>query len=59
MKKNTVIVQFTRYFEEFGFEDCDTKEFDNLKDAYQLYCEIEETKEDRFLQLWFNGDRIL
>lgn len=36
------MVQFTRYFEEFGWEDVDTKEFDNIKDAYDFYSEKKE-----------------
>lgn len=45
-------VQFTRYFEEFGFNDCDKKDFDNLKDAWAFYNEKKENKDDRYVQLW-------
>jgi len=48
-------VQFTRYYEEFGFDDVDTKEFDNLKDAWNFYNSI---KDDRNVQLWEGKDRI-
>lgn len=51
----TYKVQFTRYFEEFGFEDCDTREFDNIKDANDFYNKHEG---DSNLQLWAGKDRI-
>jgi len=47
-------VQFTRYFEEFGFNDCDTKEFDNIKDANNFYNAI--SKDDKARQLWAGND---
>lgn len=48
-------VQFTRYFEEFGLEDCDTMEFDNLKEASLFY---ELHKDDSNVQLWVGTDRL-
>ena len=51
----TYTVQFTRYFEEFGFEDCDTKEFDNLKEASAFY---QENINDVNVQLWAGKDRL-
>lgn len=46
----TFTVQFTRYFEEFGFYDCDTKEFNNLADAWNYFTSIKDTDENA--QLW-------
>ena len=51
----TYTVQFTRYFEEFGCEDVDTKEFDTLKEANDFY---EEHLNDKNLKLYAGKDRI-
>lgn len=51
----TYKVQYTRYFEEFGFEDCDTKEFDNLKSAWVFY---QENINDKNVQLWAGEVRL-
>lgn len=48
-------VQYTKYFEEFGWEDVDTKEFDNLKDAWAFYL---ENINDKNVQLWAGKDRL-
>lgn len=32
-----VAVEFIRYFEELGFDDFDTKEFETLKDANNFF----------------------
>ena len=53
---NVYKVQYTRFFEEFGCEDVDTTEFDNLSDAYEFY---EEKKNDERVQLWCNNDRLM
>lgn len=49
-------VQFTRYFEEFDFEDCDTKEFDNVKDANDFFNSIND--DDNNKKLFAGRDRI-
>lgn len=48
-------VQFTRFFAEFGWEDVDTMEFDNLKDANDFY---EIHKNDENVKLFVGKDRI-
>lgn len=52
----TYAVQFTRYFEDFGFEDCDTKDFNNLADAWNFFASIKDT--DRNAQLWQGTTRL-
>ncbi len=52
----TFTVQFTRFFEEFGCEDVDTKEFDNLKDAWNYYITIKDS--DSNAKLYAGKDRI-
>lgn len=37
-----VVVEFTRYFEEFGFEDFDTKEFATLNEANDFFWNNEK-----------------
>ena len=49
-------VQFTRYFEEFDIEDCDTKEFDTLKEANDFYNSISDN--DRNKKIFCEKDRI-
>lgn len=49
----TFTVFYTRYFEEYSWYDPDTKEFDNLKDAWAFYNEMKnENPEDRNLALY-------
>ena len=54
-KEMAFTVEYMRYFEEFGWNDFDTEEFDNLKDAYARYNELKETTETRLL---VDGQRI-
>ncbi len=49
------IVQYTRYFKEFGCEDVDTKEFDNLKEANDFY---NEHQDDKNVMLFVGKDRL-
>lgn len=51
-----ITVQFTRYFEELGFEDCDTKEFDNIKEANDFFNTIDD--KDKGKKLFVGKDRI-
>lgn len=37
-----VEVEFIRYFEELGFEDYDTKEFNSLNDANEFFWNNEK-----------------
>lgn len=48
-------VEYMRYFEEFGWNDFDTEEYDNLADAYARYNELKDTTETR---LWADKQRI-
>lgn len=52
------IVQYTRYFEEFGCNDIDTKEFDNLKEANDFYNERLTLCGDTSVKLYAGKDRI-
>lgn len=45
----TYKVQYTRFFEEFGWEDVDTKEFDNLQEANDFY---NNNLDDDNIQMW-------
>lgn len=36
------VVEFTRYFEEFGCEDFDTKEFETLNEANNFFFNNEK-----------------
>lgn len=50
-------VSFKRYFEEFGFDDYDSKDFDCLNDGFNFYNSIKDKYED--VQLWaLKGDRL-
>lgn len=49
-------VEYMRYFEEFGWNDFDTEEFDKLADAWRRYNELKETSED--VRLWADGQRL-
>ena len=49
-------VQFTRYFEEFDLYDCDTKEFDNLKEANEFFNSVSDDDENK--KLFAGKDRI-
>lgn len=50
-------VEFMRYFEEFGCEDFDTREFDSLKDAYQFYNTLKDGGTDVRLYQGVLGDK--
>lgn len=52
----TFTVEYMRYFEEFGWNDFDTEDYDNLSDAYSRYNELSKTSED--VRLLANGQRI-
>ena len=45
----TFTVEYKRYFEEFGWDDFDAEDFDNLADAYARYNELKETTDTRLL----------
>lgn len=48
-------VEYMRYFEELGFEDFDTVEFTNIKDANNFYNNITSTDK----RIWVGNDRIM
>ena len=49
-------VQFMRFFEEFGFEDADTKEFEALSDAWN-FCQAKQAEGVKGVELWqITGD---
>ena len=52
----TFTVEYMRYFEEFGWNDFDTEDFDSLSEAYQRYNELKHTSED--VRLLADGTRI-
>lgn len=52
----TFTVEYKRYFEEFGWEDYDTEDFDNLKEAWARYNELKAEYED--VRLLADGTRI-
>lgn len=54
-KAMVFMVEYMRYFEEFGWNDFDTEEYDNLADAYARYNELKDTTETR---LWADKQRI-
>ena len=50
-----IMVEYLRYFEEFGWEDFDTVEFNNIKDANNFYNNITSTDK----RIWVGEDRIM
>ena len=50
-----IMVEYWRYFEEFGWENFDTVEFDNIKDANDFYNNITSTDK----RIWVGKDRIM
>ena len=52
----TFTVEYLRYFEEYGWNDFDTEDYDNLADAYRRYTALKEVTDD--VRLLVNGERI-
>ena len=52
----TFTVEYVRYFEEYGWEDFDTEQFDNLSEAWERYNELKEISSD--VRLLADGQRI-
>ena len=50
-----IMVEYLRYFEEFGWQDFDTVEFNNIKDANNFYNNITSTDK----RIWVGEDRIM
>ena len=50
-----IMVEYLRYFEEFGCEDFDTVEFNNIKDANNFYNNITSTDK----RIWVGEDRMM
>ena len=50
----SIMVEYWRYFEEYGWYDFDTVEFTNIKDANNFYNQIDS--EDK--RIWVGKDRI-
>ena len=50
-----IMVEYLRYFEEFGWEDFDTVEFNNIKDANNFYNNITSTDK----RIWVGEYRIM
>lgn len=52
-----ITVQYTRYFEEFGMNDIDIAEFDNINDANAFYNKHITT--DPTVKMFIGKDRIM
>ena len=50
-----IMVEYWRYYEEFGWENFVTVEFDNIKDANDFYNNITSTDK----RIWVGKDRIM
>ena len=53
----TYKVQYTRFFEEFGCTDIDTREFESLRDAYEFMSELVK-QGDKNAKMYAGNDRI-
>lgn len=49
-------VQYVRFFEEFGWNDCDVEKYDSLDKAWARFNELKASHDD--IKLFANGELI-